>query len=149
MTEGVVGMSVAPVIVGIDGSESSKQALRWAADYARLSSAPVEALMAWEIPSGYGYLLNIGDVDLEKQARGALEEAVCEVLGDLSWVTLRVEQGHPSVALVEASRDAGLLVVGSHGHGSFAGLLLGSVSQFCVQHAHCPVVVVRGQRSAR
>jgi nucleotide-binding universal stress UspA family protein len=69
------------------------------------------------------------------------------VLGASAPVTRRLEQGHPAIALVAASERAQLLVVGSRGHGAFAGMLLGSVSQHCVQHAHCPVVVIRSHHS--
>jgi nucleotide-binding universal stress UspA family protein len=137
--------SAAPVIVGIDGSVESKKALRWAAEYARMSRAPLQALIAWNVPVSYGMPVIYDDVDLESQARTTLAQTVADVLGDSTDVTLRAEQGHPAAALVAASSDARLLVLGSHGHGGFAASLLGSVSQHCIHHAHCPVVVVRGE----
>ena len=136
-------MTVAPVVVGVDGSEESGLALRWAFDYAQMISAPVEAVIAWDIPPSYGWGASYDDVDLEKMARETLEKTVHDVLGAGAPVTSRVERGHPAPVLVAASERAQLLVVGSRGHGAFAGMLLGSVSQHCVQHAHCPVVVIR------
>lgn len=141
-------MNVGPVVVGVDGSEESRNALRWAVEFGQMSGAPVEAVMAWRIPPSYGWGVSYDDVDLEKQAREALESTVRDVLGDNATVNRRLEPGHPAPALVSASEHAQLLVIGSRGHGAFAGMLLGSVSQHCVQHAHCPVVVVRGNENA-
>ena len=138
----------APVIVGIDGSAESKKALRWAADHARMSHAPLHALIAWDVPASYGMPAIYDDLDLESQAVTRLAETVTSVVGDSATVTLRAEQGHPAAVLVAASKDARLLVLGSHGHGGFAASLLGSVSQQCIHHAHCPVVVVRGETDA-
>lgn len=136
-------MTVPPVVVGVDGSEESGLALRWAFDYAQMISAPVEAVIAWDIPPSYGWGASYDDVDLAKTARETLGKTIHGVLGDNPPVTSRVERGHPALVLVAASERAQLLVVGSRGHGAFAGMLLGSVSQHCVQHAHCPVVVIR------
>ena len=80
-----------------------------------------------------------------REARTTLAQTVTDALGNSTSVTLRAERGHPAAVLVAASSDAGLLVLGSHGHGGFAASLLGSVSQQCIHHAHCPVVVVRGE----
>jgi nucleotide-binding universal stress UspA family protein len=136
-------MTAASVVVGVDGSEESRLALRWAFEYAQMSGAPVEAVIAWEIPRTYGFAPSYDDVDLEKKAQETLEETIRSVLGDNAPVTLRVERGHPAPILIAASAHARLLVVGSRGHGAFADMLLGSVSQHCVHHGHCPVVVIR------
>lgn len=133
-----------PVVVGVDGSEESARALRWAARYAELVSAPLQPLLAWEVPASYGGQVRFEDVDFEKVARARLEQVVHEVLGELP-VALMVERAHPAAALIDASRDAAVLVVGQRGRGEFHDRLLGSVSQHCVHHAHCPVVVVRGE----
>ena len=137
------GMTAAPVVVGVDGSEESRLALRWAFEYARMTGAPVDAVTAWEIPPSYGWAASYDDVDLEKSARESAEEAIRSVLGEHAPVTVRVERGHPAPILIAASAHAQLLVVGSRGHGAFADMLLGSVSQHCVHQAHCPVVVIR------
>ena len=91
------------------------------------------------------------NVDFEADARTMLEESVDQVLGadHGAEVAQRVVQGHPAPALEDASRNEALLVVGSRGHGEFAGMLLGSVSEFLATHAHCPIVIVRGDREER
>lgn len=129
------------VFVGVDGSPSSKDALRWAVHYAELSGATVHALIAWQLPEIYAYMPR----DFEGEARQTLVNAIDDVLGAGAHnkLTLHVVEGHPAEELVKMCHDAQLLVVGSHGHGAFAGMLLGSVSLHCVQHACCPVVVVR------
>nr|WP_083212255.1 universal stress protein [Mycobacterium malmoense] len=135
-----------PVIaVGIDGSEASKDALRWAANQAQLTSGEVHAVIAWQTPSSYGYYVDYFDADAAADARKTLQEVVSSTLGESPSVpvTSRVVKGQPAEVLIEASRSADLLVVGSRGRGAFTGMLLGSVSQHCVQHAACPVLVVR------
>ncbi len=131
-----------PVIVaGVDGSQGSLEALRWAARQAEMTGAELHAVMAWSLPEIYSYTPR----DFQGDARKALENAIEQALGKQPRVTViaRVVEGHPARALIDASRDAQLLVVGSRGHGAFTGMLLGSVSQHCVGHAECPVVVVR------
>lgn len=136
-------MEAKPVVVGVDGSEESKRVLRWAARYADLAAAPLHPLLVWEEPPNYGWPTYYDDVDFGERARARLEEVVREVLGDVPTGAV-VKRAHAAAALVDASKDAGLLVVGQRGHGEFHDRLLGSVSQHCVHHAHCPVVVVRG-----
>lgn len=144
-----------PVIVGVDGSSHSRQALEWAFEYGRRYEVPIEAVNVWQIPpaSMYAYLSPAGfggDVDitssLQNYAQTALDETVDAVLGRDAPVTKRVEQGHPAAVLVDAAASARLLVVGSRGHGAFVGMLIGSVSQHCVAHAPCPVTVVSAER---
>lgn len=138
-------MSVKPVVVGIDGSPDSVRALQWGAQYARYAEAPVHALIGWHSAPVYGYtaMVSWDDSDrLKEEAAQVLAQTVREALGDDAQVTERVEQGHPSEALVKASEEAQLVVVGSRGHGGFTGMLLGSVSQHCVTHARCPVTVM-------
>ncbi|MDX6356188.1 MAG: hypothetical protein QOF98_3091 [Streptomyces sp.] len=138
------------IVVGVDGSAGSEAALRWAMAHARQMNASVEAVAAWQYPSMYGYswgyLPSMPDGgNFSASAEKALEEAVARVqnqAGSATDVATRVVEGHPAQVLMEAARDARLLVVGSRGHGAFAGVLLGSVSQHCVQHAPCPVLVV-------
>jgi nucleotide-binding universal stress UspA family protein len=142
------------VVVGVDHSPGARVALAFAADEARLRGAKLRAVHAWQ----YSY---IGSTDLEgaipttaadlhklqAAAEESLEGSIAEALprSDLE-IEQRVVEGAPAAVLVEASRDADLLVVGSRGHGGFAQLLLGSVSQQCAHHAECPVVIVRSPR---
>jgi nucleotide-binding universal stress UspA family protein len=136
----------ARIVGGVDGSESSKNALRWAAAQAGLTGSEIEVVTTWEYPPTLGWAPPYpSDFDPNEDARKALSDAVDEVLGtDRSLkVTLTVTEGHPGFVLSAASRGANLLVVGSRGHGAFAGMLLGSVSEYCAAHAACPVVVVR------
>ena len=137
------------VVVGIDGSACSAEALSWATEYVELTDAVLEAITTWEWPHTYGVALVVPlGYDPEADARRVLDEtlrSVRDLHPDIRIAPV-VVQGHPAPALVEASREADLLVVGSRGHGEFAGMLLGSVSEHCVTNAHCPVVVVRGPR---
>ncbi|MET8152950.1 universal stress protein [Actinoplanes sp. NPDC049668] len=135
------------IVVGVDGSLPGKAALRWALAQARLTGGRIRATIAWEIPSYIGWALIPYD-GLEAAAGKLLHESVEEAVGfDGPDVTVveSVMPGHPAQVLIDASAHAALLVVGSHGHGIFAGTLLGSVSRHCAQHARCPVVVVRGK----
>ena len=139
-------MDTKRVVVGVDGSPDSVRALKWGADYAKAQGAELLAVSVFEVPVVFGgpYALSgIPEPDkLEEEARTSLSEAVREALGEGAEVTERVEQGHPARVLVNASRAAQLVVVGSRGRGGFVGLMLGSVSQYCVTHARCPVLVM-------
>lgn len=129
------------IVAGVDGSQCSLEALRWAARQAELTHAELHAVMTWTLPEIYSYTPR----DFEGETRKALEGAIEQALGPEPRVplTAQVVQGHAAGALIDASRDAQLLVVGSRGAGGFTGMLLGSVSQRCVAHAECSVVVVR------
>jgi nucleotide-binding universal stress UspA family protein len=134
------------IVVGVDGSESSIDALRWAAGQARLTGASVEVVTTWEYPNSFGWAPAWPpDWDPGGDAQKALAQVVDEVFGSGSGLDVRqvVIEGHPAPALVHASEKAELLVVGSRGHGEFAGLMLGSVSEHCATHASCPVVIFR------
>jgi nucleotide-binding universal stress UspA family protein len=144
MTTGTVSKR-GRIVVGVDGSPSSVRALRWALEQARLTGAPVCAVGAWEVPASPTWLAVEEDIgNWEKGALTVLDGAVKDATGDAESLPVQREVvcGHPAKVLVDASTDASLLVVGSRGHGGFAGLLLGSVSQHVVAHASCPVVVV-------
>jgi len=139
------------IVVGVDGSDSSLQALRWAVRYAQLTGASVDAVAAWEYPApvgGWGMapLAMVSETDFGYLAAQQLKDAVARIGRPRHHVLIRqlVAEGNPARVLLDASADADLLVVGNRGHGGFAGLLLGSVSQHCVHHASCPVVVIRG-----
>lgn len=134
------------IVAGVDGSPSSLDALSWAARQADLTGSTLEIVMTWEWPESYGWAVPVPtDFDPEQDVRNALEGAVASVRAtypDLS-IDPRVVSGHPAPILVEASKGADLLVVGSRGHGEFVGMLIGSVSEYCATNAHCPVVVHR------
>ena len=143
-------------MVGVDGSDASHDALRWAAEEAKLRSATLVALHAWSFvpaqPIGDPGMLAVPAGDLAGQlnaetdaAQIGLDQAVEDALGAGSDVQLerRLVEGDAGEALVAASRDAVLVVVGSHGRSGFKAALLGSVSRHVVDHAACPVVVVK------
>jgi nucleotide-binding universal stress UspA family protein len=137
----------ASIVVGVDGSDSSRQALTWAVHYAALIGAGVEAVTAWNYPTGYGIGTVTSDWNPGEDARDLLAETVVSVLGDDISVPLTrvVREGSAAQILLDETKDAQMLVVGSRGHGGFAGLLLGSVSAHCAEHAHCPVLVIHGK----
>jgi len=151
--ETVAGKSI---VVGIDGSEGSRTALRWAITQAQLTGLPVDAVSAWQPPAQAGYLygyIPTGDEDesYAELAGRILETTVTDVRAEFDQpVEIRplVRAGHPALVLPEVARHAALLVVGTRGHGAFAGMLLGSVSQHCVLHPTCPVVVVPSSPAA-
>jgi nucleotide-binding universal stress UspA family protein len=137
------------IVVGIDGSPGSRAALEWAMREAERTGAEIDAVLAYD--SGLAWI----DVGSEyeaaiversaKHAQDELHRAMSESLSvGSSGVTVHplVVEGAPAKVLVELGRDADLLVVGTRGRGGFAGLLLGSVSQRCVERSPCPVVVV-------
>ena len=138
------------IVVGVDGSESSLAALRWAVRQAELTGAPLEVVSAWEWPVSYsGWETPMPpDYNPADEAQRQLDKAVSAVLtpGDAIEVRRSVIEGHPAPVLEALSKSADLVVVGSHGHGEFVGMLLGSVSEHCVTHCQCPVVVIRGTR---
>ena len=134
------------IVVGIDGSPSSLDALSWAARQAQLTAAGLEVVTCWEWPSSYGWAMPIPDnFDPEGDIRGTLEAALAPLRTAHPGMDVegRVVRGHPAPILVEASKGAELLVVGSRGHGEFVGMVIGSVSEYCAEHAHCPVLVHR------
>lgn len=135
------------IVVGVDGSEPSKEALRWAARQAEITGAKVQAVMAWEYPTSFGWAPPYPtEFDPECDTHKALDAFVEEVLGTEPPVEVEaiVVEGHPATELLEAAKGAELLVVGSRGHGAFTGMMIGSVSQRCMTHASCPVMVVHG-----
>lgn len=138
-------MDVKPIIVGVDGSQDSVRALRWAADHAHASRAPLQVLAAYDVPAMYGLyaMAHVPSLTtVENDTRTMLVDTVRDALGEDVEVTERVMRGHPAQALVEASAEAQILVVGSRGRGGFTGMLLGSVSQHVISHSQCPVVVM-------
>lgn len=143
------------IVVGMDGSEPAREALRFALEEAALRGASIRAVHAWQfIPPDVGYVTGAyGPIDLDlgairRSAEAKLEAEVTGVAGEQPGIEIerRLVEGVAAQVLVEESRDADLLVVGSRGHGGFTGLLLGSVSQQVSQHAFCPVVIVHPRR---
>jgi nucleotide-binding universal stress UspA family protein len=132
------------VVVGVDHSTEAKAALRFAFEEARLRGAGLLAIHAIDPFSTYPSLAVEVSV-VHEVADQLLESATSDVNGAGNDVEIerRVVEGAPGAVLVEESRAADLLVVGSRGHGGLAGLLLGSVSRQCAYHAACPVVIVR------
>ncbi len=153
------------IVAGVDGSPSSRAGLRWAVREAALTGGTVDAVMALHFPltravgavgvgagepgtGGVGQ--SLAEVDDENatadQARHVLDAVINEEVkrDDKHLVRARVFNGHPAEALLKAADDADILVVGNRGHGGFAEVLLGSVGQYLVHHANCPVLIFRG-----
>lgn len=145
------------IVVGVDQSEDAKAALSFANEEALLRGATLRAVHAWQfgyIGMGFeGAAPSLGGdiAQLREAAGAALETTVRDALPRADGVKIerRVVEGTAAGDLVDESRNADLLVVGSRGHGGFAQLLLGSVSQQCAHHAACPVVIVRSKPAAR
>ena len=135
------------VVVGIDGSDASIDALRFAADESRMRAVPLRVVCGWTLPvtqigPGMGWP---DPVVYESAAQHTLDAVMTTMGSEFEGIDVepRVVAGGGATAVLESSSDADLVVVGSRGRGGFKGLLLGSVSQQVVLHAPCPVVVVR------
>ena len=141
------------IVVGVDGSQPSREALVWAVRQAELTGALVDAVIAWHFPVVIGGM-PVGPIavlegsDFGKFAATALNDSIRAVVSADSPVSVRpvVCEGDAAQVLLGTARGADLLVVGSRGYGGFTEALLGSVSQHCVHHASCPVVIIRGHR---
>ncbi|TDD86883.1 universal stress protein [Saccharopolyspora karakumensis] len=133
------------VVVGVDGSQESVRALRWAADHVRQVGGILHAITVWHQPVQFGYRLPSTDAELEKQGRQALDSALAQVKPDFPNLDIKAKliRGQVTDEFVKLSRQADLLVVGNKGHGAFTGMLVGSVAMKIVHHAACPVTVVR------
>jgi len=144
------------IVVGVDGSDASRAALRWALSEGALRHAVVEALHVWEVPVVFGPVVGAFPYDtaaLEGSAGKLLDELVDEALAEVGEPAVTVERalvpGGPAANLIEAGERADLVVVGRRGVGGFGRLLLGSVSDKVATHAPCPVVVVPADDAAR
>ena len=137
------------IVVGVDGSEHSLDALRWAAAEAKLRSVPLRVVASFSTPlMSTGYEVAVPDSsDLSAASTTMLNAALDTVRdsGVLEGVDVITEvlEGHAGEQLIRLSETADLLVVGARGHGGFLGLLMGSVTTYAVNHSLCPVVVVR------
>jgi nucleotide-binding universal stress UspA family protein len=134
------------ILIGVDGSDASIDALRRGAILATALDAPLEAITTWEFPVVLDGYYPMDNWSPESDAQKILSTAIDQAFGDTppAKLTRTTLQGFPARVLIEESARASMLVLGSRGHGGFAGLLLGSVSAACAQHAHCPVLVVHG-----
>jgi nucleotide-binding universal stress UspA family protein len=139
------------IVVGVDGSDGSRAALRWAVDEARYRDCTVEVITAYlptYVPAApdFGYV-PLDAIDLVEEVRKMQDALLAEVLDPADHAPVTIEQrllkGRAADTLIEAATNAGLLVVGNRGRGGFRGLLLGSVSHQIAQHAMCPVVIIR------
>lgn len=146
---------MAVIVVGVDRSEGARAALRFALEEAKLRQATLRVVHAWQYApigaTGFEstYPALGGDIkDLRDVAASDLDATLAESIPDTGTVHVerRVVEGRPAAALVDESRAADMVVVGSRGHGGFTGLLLGSVSQQVAHHAACPVVIVHQKR---
>lgn len=139
-----------PIVVGVDGSQCSLDALAFAYEQAEARKRPLVVVYAWymanrwvegfnpEWPADHHYF--------REQATQRANEIVDKFLADKPrprWLKVLAVEEYPSLALIGIAKDAEMLVVGSRGRGGFKSMLLGSVSTACVHHAHCPVVVMR------
>ena len=139
------------IVVGVDGSQASRAALHWAYDEATHHDASLTVISTWHPPAmpmspPYGSIPPEGYVSQPKRdALDLLQKLVADLEERNPPVDVRtaIEEGNPAEVLIERSKEADLMVVGSRGHGGFSGMLLGSVSQHLVAHSECPVVVVR------
>jgi nucleotide-binding universal stress UspA family protein len=137
------------VVVGVDGSEHSLLALRWAAQQAAMMNVPLAVITAWtfpEEPAPLGVEIHVPlQDDLLSEAQSKLNQIIADVVpkAELDHVTAKVVPGHPSKVLIGEADENDLLVVGSRGRSAFEELVFGSTSDCCARQARCPVVVVR------
>lgn len=140
------------IVVGVDGSEQSKAALRWAARMAAVAPADqepqIQAVIVWDFPPPYGFGASLPDHDVTEAAEGILAQTVKEAFaeGVPDDLVTMVREGSAAQVLIGLSEGALVTVVGSRGHGGFTGLLIGSVSAKVAEHAHSPVLVVHGDQ---
>jgi nucleotide-binding universal stress UspA family protein len=137
------------IVVGVDGSKPSYDALRWAGYFASVLGARLDVVTAWEYPPSFGWAAIAPDWDPARDMAKVLADGVAAVFGDQppANMALHVREGGAAKVLLDACRGAVMLVVGSRGHGGFAGLLLGSVSANVAEHASCPVFIVHGHEA--
>jgi len=137
---------VARIVVGVDGSSSSEEALVWAADEAKLRNASLHIVHSWVLPpmpSSIEMLEQLKGHEISEMSQQLLDDAAASVADRGIEITTELSNDSPAEGLIRAAQDADLLVVGSRGRGGFKGLLLGSVSQHCAHYAPCPLVIVR------
>jgi nucleotide-binding universal stress UspA family protein len=143
------------IVVGVDGSTPSEHALSWAQFLANATGSTLETVVAWERFTPFAWLdtgweMLPSDWNPAQDAEKVLATTIRKVVGETRPVGLRltVREGNAARVLLEASKGARMLIVGNRGHGGFTGLLLGSVSAACTEHATCPVLVLHGDTPA-
>jgi nucleotide-binding universal stress UspA family protein len=138
------------IVVGIDGSECSEQALRWAIDEARMSGRTLLLIHVWHwrTDAVASPMSLVGTSDARQAGHHLLGRAAAQARRCGVTVATRLVEGSAPTALASVAEGAAMLVVGSHGHRGMGKLLFGSVSRGCIQHARCPVVVMPAQSSA-
>ncbi|MET0828178.1 MAG: universal stress protein [Microbacterium sp.] len=138
------------ILVGVDASASSIAALRKAAELASALDAPIEAVTVWHSPATFDGTFAAQVWSPETEAQEVLTASISKAFpdGPPERFTSTIIPGPTASTLIDKSRDAGMLVLGSRGRGGFRGLLLGSVSAACAQHAHCPVLIMHGAAAA-
>ena len=134
------GRGRAGVVVGIDGSDAARAALRWAAEFASYTRSAVSAVAVWQQPPQFGDVPGPTTENLEREAVEWLRHALSDL--PQAEVSTTVDHGDPSQILLDKAADVDLLVLGNHGRGALSGALLGSVAHRCARHARCPVVLV-------
>jgi nucleotide-binding universal stress UspA family protein len=134
------------ILVGVDASASSVAALRKAAELAAALDAPIEAVTVWHAPATFDGTFAAEVWSPEAEAQEVLNASLAAAFpdGPPADLTATIIPGPTASSLIEKSRGAGMLVLGSRGRGGFRGLLLGSVSAACAQHARCPVLIMHG-----
>jgi nucleotide-binding universal stress UspA family protein len=133
----------AVIVVGVDGSDGSNDALRWAAGQATLMGASIRAVASWRWPS---YVTRVPPgADPAGDTTRTLTESLARLRAEFPDLDIseHVVQGPAGPSLLTQSENASLLVVGARGRAAFPGMLLGSVAEYCVRNGPCPVVVVR------
>jgi nucleotide-binding universal stress UspA family protein len=145
-------VSTSRIVVGVDGSQPSERALQWAQFIAQAAGSSLEVVAAWEPFTPFGWLGSgwetvPADWNPVETAEEILTATIDKVLGEHrpAGLQLTVQEGKAAKVLLERSEGARMLIVGSRGHGGFTGLLLGSVSAACAEHATCPVLVLHGE----
>jgi nucleotide-binding universal stress UspA family protein len=138
-----------PAVVGVDGSDGSVAALRWAVRYGAATGTPVRAVLAWHYPTAagqppVGHAPEAVNEEVEGEEAATLREAIGKAISDTPGAQVHgvIRYGHPVEVLIDESGVADVLVVGRRGHEGFLAKHLGSVSLHCVNSAQCPVVVV-------
>ena len=147
------GEAIKRILVGVDGSDKSIAALKWAAGLAKKFGAEVEVVTSWQTPYptfelvAIGFNIDVSDINDRPQqvAEHRLEKTIVAAYGTAkpAGVVGRVEEGYPGLVMVERSKEADLLVLGNRGHSPVIETLLGSVSLHCLTYAHCPVTIVK------